>query len=97
MLTEADIRKINRLVASLKKSPPSRADLVAMCDEHGRLLVSLQRAYDAVEKVRGLGEWDPKHVAWENRVYNAERRVDVSMSVLKAACAYYHLSRAGKR
>jgi hypothetical protein len=43
------------------------------------------QALDAAKKVRGLDEWNPKHIAWENRVFMAELRRDIARDELLLA------------
>lgn len=44
--------------------------------------------YDDVDKVRGLDEFDPKHIAWENRLFFAENEKEAAKDALLAAARY---------
>lgn len=52
---------------------------------YAKSYLTLVRAHEDAEKVRGLDEFDPKHIAWENKVYHAEQRRDKAIDNLKSA------------
>jgi hypothetical protein len=63
--------------------------------EYTKAYLSLVRAYDAGEKVRSLDEFDPKHMAWENRVYHAEERRDIAIDKLKNESIRFSIAKLG--
>ncbi len=57
--------------------------VLAAARDLGRKIRSYRKAYDAIETVRGLDEFDPKHCAWETRLFNCEKRVEAAKEKLK--------------
>jgi DNA-binding MarR family transcriptional regulator len=51
--------------------------------------------YDQMDTVRGLDEFDPKHMAWETRLFNAEQAREKMRDILLHTAVLFSLG-AGK-
>lgn len=85
MMTEKELRVIRQAEKRFAKSKPSTWELVKLASEYAKASARLSSVHDDAEKMRSLDEWDPKHTAWERRLYRAECQRDVCRAVLLAA------------
>ena len=85
MITEKEAKAIRRAEARYAKKPPTARDLVALARAYKTAHLKWSAEYDRVGEVRGLDQWDPKHMKWENAVYRAENARDLAKEVLLAA------------
>lgn len=88
MLTEKEFARLKRVEKRFLKTPPTKAELYIFAKQYKAAVAKYLRAYDGVDKVRGLDEFDPKHVAWENRVWHAENAKDLAKELLTLAARY---------
>lgn len=84
-MTDADWKTLKRARRRFQGKAPTAKQLFQLAVEYKSLARLHRKAYDGVEAVQGLDEFDPKHVAWENRVFRAERRAETAKEILLAA------------
>jgi len=76
---------IHRATKKFALKPPSAATMYELAKKYRTAHAKWGKIYDQVETVRGLDEFDPKHMAWERRLYNAECKRDTAQQILLAA------------
>jgi hypothetical protein len=83
-------RDFDKARANFTKKRPTKADLLRLGKDYAEAWFKHDRVHADVDKVRGLDEWDPKHVAWENRLWKADCKRELAMEILKMAFRAHH-------
>jgi hypothetical protein len=88
MLTGNTLLRLSRIEKQYKQKPPSTTALLSLARKYGEAAAKWGIIYDAVDKVRGLDEFHPKHMAWEKSLFRAECKKDVAREFLLLAARY---------
>lgn len=85
MITADEHIVISQAAKRFALKPPSAATLHELAQKYKVAYDRWCKIYDQIDRIRGLDEFDPKHMAWESRLYRAECKRDEAQGVLIAA------------
>ena len=73
----------------MKTKMDQASEILKLAMEFGKARLHWLKVYDEVETVRGLDEFDPKHCAWENKLFRADQRKEKARDKLLMASEKY--------
>lgn len=79
----------------MTKKQKMTAELIQLCRAYGEAHAKLAMAHRFAPKKR-LDDFDPRFVRWENRVFNAERALDLTRAALLTAARKWHAPKKRK-
>lgn len=85
MLTEKELRRLQREERKYAREPPSAAEILKLAKKFKLACAALNKVYGENAKVHGLDQWDEKHMAWERKLFCAENAKDLAKEVLLCA------------